>query len=297
MGVNIAILLFCGGFWGLSFTLSRMVMAGGGHPLAVTFWHSAAMAALIWAILAVLGRAPRIDRPFLRFVPVLGVLGGAAPSFLLFLAAQNVGAGILSVCMATVPLMQIGLSALLKIEPFRARRLFGLALGLSAVWIIADPERGAAPALWVAVATLGAFSYACEDSFIALRRPPGLSSPQILAGMTLFAALYTAPALLFVDPAPLSLSAPGLPELAFALTVPGSLLAYGLFVHLIGRAGPVFASQVAYVVTIAGVLAGGAILGEEWPPAFWLGLGLIVVGLALGLPRPRPLRTSQAPGG
>ena len=84
MRLNLAMLLFCGSFWGLSFTLSRIVMGGGGHPLAVTFWHSAAMAALIWAILAALGRLPRIDRAFLRFVPVLGVLGGAAPSFLLF---------------------------------------------------------------------------------------------------------------------------------------------------------------------------------------------------------------------
>lgn len=295
MRANLAILLFCGSVWGVAFTLTRVVMSGGGHPLAVTFWHAAASAALIWAGLALTGRLPRIDRAFLRFAPVLGVLGGAAPSFLLFWAAQHVGAGVLSVCMATVPLMQIGLSAALGIEPFRARRLFGLLLGLAAVWLIADPERGAAPAVWVLVATLGAFCYACEDSFIALRRPPGLSSLHALAGMTFFAALYAAPTLLFVDPAPLSLAAPGAPELAFALMVPGSLAAYGLFVHLIGRAGPVFASQVAYVVTVTGVIAGAAILDEAWPPVFWIALALIVVGLALGLPRPG-LRDRTAPG-
>ncbi len=295
MGANLAILMFCGGVWGLSFTLTRLVMSGGGHPLAVTFWHSAVSAATIWLILSALGRRPRIDRAFLRFAPVLGLLGGALPALLLFWAAQHLGAGVLSVCMATSPLFLIALSSALGIEPFRARRLFGLVVGLAAVWLIADPERGGAPAIWVGVAVLGALSYALEDAFISLRRPPGLPAAHALAGMMAFAALYAAPALLFVDPAPFSVSAPGLPELAFAAMIPGSLAAYGLFVHLIGRAGPVFASQVAYVVTIAGVVAGGALLGESYPPAFWAAVGLVVVGLAFGLPRPK-LRGPAASG-
>ncbi|MEX2520074.1 MAG: DMT family transporter [Paracoccaceae bacterium] len=284
MLVNLAILISCGSFWGLSFTLTRIVMQGGGHPLAVAFWHAAVASALVWAGLWVTGRTPRLTPGYLRFVAVLGVLGGAGPSILLFWAAGHIGAGVLSVCMATVPLMQIGLSAGLGIERFRARRLVGLLTGLVAVWMIANPEGGGAPAFWVCVAALGGFLYACEDSFIAIRRPPGLSAVQILAGMMASAALYTAPALLFVAPMPFDTNAPGRVEAAFLLMVLGSLVAYASFVHLIGRAGPVFASQVAYVVTASGVVAGVLILGETYKAGFWAALGLMAIGLALGLP-------------
>ncbi|QIE54906.1 EamA family transporter [Pikeienuella piscinae] len=299
MGVNIAIFLSCGAFWGFSFTLMRIVMLGGGHPLAVAFWHAATASVLVWGVLWLSGWLPRIDARFIRFAATLGFLGGACPSILLFWAAQNIGAGVISVCMATVPLMQIGLSAALGIERFSARRLFGLILGLVAVWLIADPSGGAAPWFWVVVAALGGFSYACEDSFIAMKRPHDLNSAQILAGMMLFYMIYTAPALLFVDPAVLSLTAPGRVEAAFLAMVPGSLLAYGAFVNLISRAGPVFASQVAYVVTVAGVVCGAIILGESYNVVFWFALGLIVVGLALGLPggwRPR-VAPDATPGG
>ncbi|MEM7546180.1 MAG: DMT family transporter [Pseudomonadota bacterium] len=282
---NIAILLACGGFWGLSFTLTRIVMEdGGGHPLAITFWNTALATVIVWTLLWATGRLPRIDRSYLRFVAVLGVLGGACPSILLFWAAQHVGAGVLSVCMATVPLMQISLSAVLGIERFRLSRLFGLLMGLAAVWLIADPDDGTAPLLWVLVAIGGGLSYALEDSFIAMRRPDGPSSVQILGGMVLFAALYTAPALAFVDPAPLSLTAPGRVETAFLAMTLGGIVAYGSFVHLITRAGPVFGSQVAYVVTVSGVLCGVLLLGEEYATDFWVALALIIVGLAFGLP-------------
>lgn len=284
MPMNLAILIFCGSFWGLSFTLTRIVMQSDVHPLAVAFWHAATASALVWAGLWATGRTPRLNASYIRFVAVLGVLGGAGPSILLFWAAGHIGAGVLSVCMASVPLMQIALSASLGIERFRARRLIGLLTGLAAVWMIADPQGGGAPAFWVGVAALGGFLYACEDSFIAMRRPPGLSAVQILAGMMTAAAIYTAPALFFIDPAPFDIGAPGRVEAAFALMVCGSLAAYASFVHLIGRAGPVFASQVAYVVTVSGVVSGVLILGETYKAGFWAALGLMVIGLALGLP-------------
>ncbi|MFV0474247.1 MAG: DMT family transporter [Pikeienuella sp.] len=284
MAVNVLILFFCGAVWGLSFTLMRVVMLGGAHPLAAAFWHAVVANLLIWTALAVTGRLPRVNAGFLRFSAITGFLGAAGPTTLLFWAAEHIGAGVLSVCMATAPLMQIGLSAALGIERFHIHRLVGLLFGLAAVWIIADPANDAAPTLWVALAALGGFLYACEDSFLAAKRPASLSSLQILAGLMLFYAIYTAPALIFVDPTLFSLSAPGETALAFLVMVPSSLCAYGAFVHLIARAGPVFASQVSYVVTISGVICSMAILGESHEAGFWVALGLVVIGLALGLP-------------
>ena len=74
-------------------------------------------------------------------------------------------------------------------------------------------------------------------------------------------------------------------ELALIAMTFAHILAYGGFVWLIGRAGPVFAAQVAYVVTLTGVFLGIVILGEVHSTWVWLSLVLMMAGLALVQPR------------
>jgi drug/metabolite transporter (DMT)-like permease len=62
-------------------------------------------------------------------------------------------------------------------------------------------------------------------------------------------------------------------------------LSYSVFYHLIQTAGPVFATQMAYVVTIAGVAWGIVIFGEQHSLWVWAALGLMLAGLALVTPR------------
>ena len=61
--------------------------------------------------------------------------------------------------------------------------------------------------------------------------------------------------------------------------------AYGGFVWLIVRAGPVFAAQVGYIVTLTGVFLGMAVLGENNSSWVWLSLVAMLAGLALVKPR------------
>ena len=66
-----------------------------------------------------------------------------------------------------------------------------------------------------------------------------------------------------------------------------SAIAYSLYIYLIGWAGPVFASQLAYAVTLAGVLWGMALFGERHSSWIWLSLAMMLAGLALVTPRKR----------
>ena len=63
-----------------------------------------------------------------------------------------------------------------------------------------------------------------------------------------------------------------------------STVAYGLFVYLISKAGPVFAAQTAYVVTVSGVIWGMIIFGEAHSWWIWGSIGLMMFGLALVSP-------------
>ena len=62
-------------------------------------------------------------------------------------------------------------------------------------------------------------------------------------------------------------------------------VAYTCFLHVIQSAGPVFASQTAYLITLAGVLWGMAIFGERHSPWIWAALALMLAGLSLVRPR------------
>jgi drug/metabolite transporter (DMT)-like permease len=64
-----------------------------------------------------------------------------------------------------------------------------------------------------------------------------------------------------------------------------SAVAYGLFIYLISTAGPVFASQTAYMVTLFGVIWGMVIFGERHSVWIWLSLIAMLIGLALVTPR------------
>ena len=61
--------------------------------------------------------------------------------------------------------------------------------------------------------------------------------------------------------------------------------AYGGFYYLVLRAGPVYASQCAYVVTLAGVLWGMLIYGEAHSGWIWASLAAMIVALSLVKPR------------
>ncbi|MGB0508133.1 MAG: DMT family transporter [Pikeienuella sp.] len=285
MAFNVILLFIIGSYWGFTFALSRIVMLSGADPFVVTFWQAVGSGILVWLAMWAFGRLPRIDMQYVRFSIVVGLLGNAVPSVLLFGAAAHAGAGVLSVCMATVPLMQFGLAIVMRVEPFRAVRLLGLAMGMVSVWIIANPDTGAAPVFWVGVAILAAVCYTGESMFISIRRPADLSPAAVLGGMLIVSSIATAPLAFFAEVGlPLSLSAPGELEVAFALLIVGSPIAYGGFVFIIMRAGPVFATQVSYIVTVSGVIAGVLMLGESYEAGFWVALVLMMAGLSLSLP-------------
>ena len=277
-----AMLIGIGVLWGLSFTLSRLIVGGGAHPVSVAFLH----AVMGCAGLSALGFRPRRDGASLRFYAIAGLTGTALPSVLVLVAAQHVAAGVLSVCMAMAPILCLAFCAALGVERFEARRAAGLAAGLAAVGLIAAPG-GTAPTLWALLAVAAAASYAGEEVYIAVRRPPDAHPFALLAGMQGAAALYLAP-LWLASGAPWPLSgAWSAAEAAFFLKLVGDMLAYGGFVALIGLSGPIFASQVAYVVVASGVGWGVMVLGERHPDGFWLALALMAAGLALTLPQPR----------
>ena len=60
---------------------------------------------------------------------------------------------------------------------------------------------------------------------------------------------------------------------------------YAGYVWLVGRAGPVFAGPVSYLVTGFGVIWAMLILSERYSPFFWTAFALMLAGMFLVQPR------------
>jgi drug/metabolite transporter (DMT)-like permease len=81
---------------------------------------------------------------------------------------------------------------------------------------------------------------------------------------------------------PWPMTAPGWAIIAMGLI---TAIAYGGFYYLVVISGPVFASQCAYLVTLAGVFWGIVIYEESHSAWVWVSLTVMILALVLVHPR------------
>jgi drug/metabolite transporter (DMT)-like permease len=282
------VLLFLGVVWGYSFSLAKMAMAGGAHPFGVTLWTSLIGAGLLIALSAARRRPISLKSDVMWLYIVCGLLGTVVPSILFFYAASKVPAGVLSITVTVVPILTFLFAALLGLERFASLRVLGVVCGAVAVMLLVGPETSlpdpsAAP--WVLLACGAGVCYAVENMILTLRMPQGVSPFMMTCGMFIAAAVMLTPVVIVTDSFVPLIWPWGQVEWAIIGMGAISAVAYGLFIYLISYAGPVFASQTAYTVTVFGVIWGMLIFGERHSVWIWLSLFVMMIGFALVMPR------------
>ncbi len=273
--------------WGVTGPLSKLAISTGNHPIGVAFWETAIGAAVLTAVMLARGRRLPLDRRHLVFFLVCGLLGTALPNSLSYTAYRHLPIGVMSIIIALVPMATLLLALPLGIERPDPRRLFGLGLGVVAVGLIVLPQASLpepGQAAWVALPVIVSLAYAAENIYIATARPPGCGALTVICGLSWGALILLAPAVVAAE-AWVDITRLGPPEQAVFAISALHMGAYFGFVWLIGQAGPVFASQVGYVVTGSGVILGMIVYAERHSPWIWAALALMFAGLALVKPK------------
>jgi drug/metabolite transporter (DMT)-like permease len=134
----------------------------------------------------------------------------------------------------------------------------------------------------LALPLLVALSYAVEGTLIRACNP-GFDTLTTVLGTTWAAFVLLLPISMMHDISSVAQN-PGLAEAAILGGAVLHLGGYCGFVWLIGRAGPVFASQVGYLVTATGIITGLLIFGERFGSIIWLAAALMIGGLLLVRP-------------
>jgi drug/metabolite transporter (DMT)-like permease len=281
------VLIVMGAMWGLSFSLARIATTSGAHPLGVAFWECS-IAGLLLIGPIVYRRIPLpITTSLLRLHLTTGLVGMVIPGAAFFYAAAHVPAGVLSITIGMVPILTYVASAFFGLEKIALGRVFGVVLATLAVILLVAPEsslpdRGQLP--WAFLGFVAAACYAALSMVLALAAPPGANSLMLTCGMFVAASLVMVP-ILYMTSSFVPFGWPlGIVEWSLLGLGAVNAVAYTLYFILVDRAGPVFSSFTANMVTLFGVLWGIVIFSERNSIWVWLSFATIMIALAMVAP-------------
>ena len=291
------VLAFVSLLWGTSFLLIKIATQGFDWTSYSLGRCGLAAAALVLAVSAMRLKWPRSPRVW-GLMAAMAIVGQAGPFLLLGVAARFTTSADMALMMGGVPIFTFILARLFAGgEAWSARAALGLAIGLAGVAIslgsplsTAEVATAPHPALGRALSLIAAVSYAF-NAFAS-----GAATRKVGAAMAAAGSMSISTALLV----PLTLAVGGPPSLAAAGPAPlaavvvlgfvNTALAYFVYFRLIASAGATFATLNNYIVPCVGVIAGAWALGEPVGLSSWLGLGGVLVGVALTGSATRPRR-------
>ncbi|MEM6594831.1 MAG: DMT family transporter [Pseudomonadota bacterium] len=285
-----AALVAFGAGWGLTQPLTKIAVSEGYRHFGLIFWQLALTCALMTLIAVAARRKLVLSAPAIRVYLVIALIGTVLPNAASYQAAVYLPSGIISILLSLVPMFALPVALALGNDRFEPRRLIGLILGLIAVILIALPETSLpdrAMLAFLPLAIIAPLFYAFEGNYVARWGTAGLDAVQVMQGASLIGMLVALPLALgsgqWIDPRPPY----GMPDVALMLSAVIHGLVYTGYVWIIGRAGSVFAAQVAYLVTGFGVLWAMLLLGERYSLWVWAAFAVMLAGMALVQPRAR----------
>ena len=288
LALNVAVLLLLGAGWGLTMPLTKMAVSEGYQHFGLLFWQLAIGVAVMGILALPLGVRLPFTPAALRVYVIIALIGSVLPNTASYQAAVHLPSGVLSILLSMIPIWAFPIALALGLDRFETRRFAGLLAGLCAVLLIVLPGAemsGAIPVFWVLVGLISGLFYAFEGNYVARWGTAGLSPIQVLWGASLVGMVIALPLALlsgqWIDPRPPY----GAPDIAQIISSALHVIVYAGYVWLVGRAGPVFAVQVSFLVTLFGVFWARLILDEAYAPTVWAALVLMLVGMYLVQPR------------
>ncbi len=278
------VLIVLGAIFGSSFLFVKVLVAEVGPMTLVTGRLLLASAAVL-ALLA-LRRKPLGWTPTLAAkVTLLSALSLVVPFGLISWAEQHIDSGVASTLVSTMPLFTALLAAgVFADERLTSGRLAGLLAGFAGVVVLTGGEFDLSDSSvlgQLAVVAAGA-SYGAgavySRALLRSQEPLSLGGLEMVMG-TLLAL-------------PLAFAFDGTPDVALSakawgalvvLGVAGTAVAFVAYLWLVEQAGSVRASLVTYIVPVAGLLLGWAVLDERFGLNALFGGLLIVLGVASGM--------------
>jgi drug/metabolite transporter (DMT)-like permease len=277
-----ALLLGFGLLLGVVPLLAKLSAQTGLSAQAFALWQALGAGLAVLAICVARRTPPPLSFRHLRYYLLSGLTGIALPNLLLYLVVPHLGAGLASVSYAFPPLFTLALALLFRIEPPRLQRIAGILLGLIGALMITLPDGGLPASVspwWLLPALAAPLVLGVGNIYRSRDWPPDTAPLPLAAGMLLGGAVELIPMLATGAGGILPIDGASALLLLAAIAVTAG--GYLMFLELQRVAGPVYLSQVGYVMTPTGLALGTLFLGEHYGPWVWGAVAVIFVGIAL----------------
>ncbi len=283
--------------WGGSFMLIKLAL--GTVPPTTIAAGRLAVAALALSIIARLAgvRLPRGPRDWAPFF-VLGFLSSALPFVLIGWGERRIDSALAAILTGVMPLATATLAHLFTAdERFTRAKAVGLASGFAGLVVLVggDALAGLGQQIAGQLAVVGAALCYAGNTVYARRLGPRPPLATATASM-IAAVVMILPASLVIDApwrlAPDATALWAIAALGLAATAGGMLIFY----ELVRTAGATTTALVNYLVPLAGVGWGAAVLGERPSIRAFVALGLILLGVALNNRRSKRTKAAARDG-
>lgn len=286
--IPVFFLVALGFAWGMTIPLTKVAVSTGHGHFGLIFWQLLYVMIVLGGIGAALGYRVKIQLRHMGFLCFIAFFGTLIPNSLSYIAAVELPSGVMSIVISMVPMSALPIALFLRAERFEWKRLAGLLFGAFAMVALIGPQTSLpdpAKAGFVLLAALATVCYGVEGNYVARFGLRGLEPIQVMFYSSLVGLVFVTPMALATGQFYNPLLDWGIDDGALLLSSGAHAFAYSGYLWLVGRAGPVFAAQVSYIVTLSGVLLAIVLLGETYSGYIWFALGLVLVGVFLVQPR------------
>jgi drug/metabolite transporter (DMT)-like permease len=279
-----AMLLALSVLWGGSFFFVGVV-GSDLPPLTIVTLRVGLAAVTLWGIAAAMGlRPPGSARIWIAFAG-MGLLNNVIPFTLFVWGQTQIASGLAAILNATTPLFTVIVAGLLLAdERMTLLKISGVAVGFAGAVVMIGPDAlgGLGDNVLAQLACLGgALSYAFAGVFGRRFRAMGVDPIVTAAGQVTASTVILAPITLLVAK-PWALAMPGGSTWAAiaGLAVLSTGFAYILYFRILASAGATNLLLVTFLIPVTAVLLGSLVLGERLDSVYFVGMGLIGLGLS-----------------
>jgi len=267
--------------------LAKLATGSGIPPVAFAFWQNLIGGLLLLALTYATGN--RFPPRHIRFYAISGLITLAIPSVLIFLAVARIGAGLPSIAYAFPAMITYAIALGLRMEGFVWQRAAGIGLGVVGILLILGPRSGPvsdADLPWMLLAFIAPVSLALGNIYRTRAWPKDAAGLALAAGTLLGAAFW----LLLASLAFGTTYLPSGTDFDWVLPVAGvfACLSFIPYFELQRVAGPVYLSQIGYVMAATSLAVGTFVFGERYGLLVWIAAAVIVAGILLVNRRPIP---------
>ncbi|MEH6608007.1 MAG: DMT family transporter [Halioglobus sp.] len=269
--------------WGLAFYLIAVGLESFG-PLTLVNIRLAVGALTLYAIMHWQGYSlPRSGHWWGRFC-ILAIFGNLIPFSLIAWAETSITSAQAGLLMALMPISTVLLAHFfVHNDTLTPRRIVGISLGFLGVMVLIGGDalagtggKALTAQLAVLVATL-----AYASNAVYTKRIPSINTLVVATGSLIVGTLLLLPFTLTIEQPQLHNASANALLATLILGVVSTGLATWVFFRVVTDCGPTFLSIINYIIPAIAFAAGVLFLGEVAAPSQFLGLIVILLGIAL----------------